>query len=231
MKIKTTGALSAVLFPMLIASSAVWAAPAHQFMVSGLAIKITPADENDPVISDQIGQVPGMDFSVSSKTLPAIGLSYWVHDNIVLETYFSTPSTHDISMTGFEAYGLSKVVSADMMPLTVFAHYLHQIPDTRFTLTAGAGLVYAIFRNIEVDAQVSQLDPTLQFDVDNTLGAALQVGAYVDITPEIVARFSYSKMLFDADARIKTSIPGLGNLTTSVTVDPDVLMVGLGYKF
>lgn len=236
MKIKTTGALGAVLLPMLLGSTAVWAAPAHKFMVSGLALKISPAEKNDPVVSDNplLPNPTGLDLSADSNTLPALGLTYWLMDNIVLETYLSVPSNHHIAISGLEAYGINgfnQVASADLLPVTVFAHYLYQIPDTRFTLTAGAGLVYAIFRNIKVDEKIlTQLDPTLKFEADNALGAALQVGAFVDITPEIVARISYSTMMFSADATVKTATP-FGNLTTSLTVDPDVFMAGVGYKF
>lgn len=236
MSIKKHTALStAFILPALLASHTLLAEPAAKFMVSGLALKLTPANEQEAVVSTNpyLPNPTGLDLSVDDNTLPALGLTYWLNDAFALETYLSLPSEHHVSIHGLEAYGISgfnEVASADLLPITVLAHYMYAVPDTRLTLTAGAGVLYAMVRNIKVNEQVlAQLDPTLKFDVSNSWGGAVQIGAMMDITPKFVARISYSLMQFSTDAQITTATP-FGNLSTSMAVDPDVVMLGVGYK-
>lgn len=235
MNIKKHRTLStAVILPALLASHTLLAEPAAKFMVSGMALKLTPANEQEAVVSDNpyLPNPTDLDLSVDDNTLPALGLTYWLNDAIALETYLTIPSNHHVSINGLEAYGINgfnQVASADLLPVTALVHYMYAIPDSGLTLTVGAGLVYAIIRNIKVDEQVTQLDPTLKFDASNSWGGAVQIGAMMEITPQFVARISYSLMKFSTDASITTATP-LGNLSTSMAVDPDVVMLGVGYK-
>lgn len=236
MSIKKYPALTAAFLLPALMSSTLLAEPAHKFMVSGMALKLSPADKQEAVVSSNpyLPNPTGIDLSADDNTLPALGFTYWLSDTLALETYLSVPSNHHISIHGLEAYGIngfSEVASADLLPVTVFAQYFYPVPDTKLTLMVGGGLVYAIVRNIKVNEQVlTQLDPTLQFDASNSWGGGLQVGAMFDITPDCVVRISYGLMKFSTDANITTSTP-FGNLSTSMAVDPSVLMLGVGYKF
>jgi len=193
-----------------------------------MLIHISPADEKEPVITDiNNSAVPGVDLSASSETIPGLGLTYFVSEKLALETYLALPPTHDVFVSGLP--GIDKGATAAMLPLAVFGQYHHAIPETRFTLVGGVGLIYAMFRDIDVTTQVSQLDPTIKFIAEDTFGLSLQVGGQYELNDRFHLRATYTKMFLDVDFDITTSVSFLGNLSSTLGLDPDIFMLGMAY--
>ena len=210
-------------------NSSLWAASAKDFFISPMLIHISPADKKEPVISSlNNSAIPGMHLSASTETTPGLGLTYFVSDKFAVETYLAIPPTHDVVITGLP--GIHKAAEGDMLPLSIVGQYHYAIPKTRFTLVGGAGVIYAMFRDIDVTEQVAQLDPSIKFIADNTFGLSLQVGGQYKLNESYHLRATYTKMFLDVDFDITTSVPTLGNLSTTLGLDPDVFMLGVAYK-
>ncbi len=234
MKTKTLIKSSLLAYLSIMMSGSLWAASAKDIVISPMLIHIAPIDKTEAVISDvpalaaNNGVVPGLDLSASSETIPGLGLSYFVNEKLAVETYLAFPPTHDILISGFP--GIDKGASADMLPFSVFGQYHHAIPETPLTLVGGIGLIYAMFEDIDTAAALSQLDPSLTFSADDTFGFSFQLGGEYKLNDKFHLRATYTKMLLEADLVVKTAMPNLGNLSSTLTLNPDIFMVGVGYK-
>ena len=213
----------------MIMSGSPWAASAKDIVISPMLIHITPAEEKEPVITDlNNSAVPGVDLSASSETIPGLGLTYFVSEKLALETYLALPPTHDVSLSGLP--GLDKVATASMLPFAIMGQYHHALPETRLTLVGGVGLIYTMFRDIDVTSQVTQLDPTIKFTAEDTFGLSFQAGVQYKLDDKFHLRATYTKMLLDVDVDITTSVPTLGNLSSTLGLDPDIFMIGMAYE-
>ena len=227
---------SILIATSFLLSSGVQAASAKDILISPLLIHIAPVDETEPVISTPVNSaIPGLDLSASSETVPALGLTYMLNEKLGFETYLAIPPTHDVLLSGlYDILGIPgmpsevKGAEADMLPLVVFAQYHHAIPETRFTLIGGFGLSYTIFQNIDTTAALKQIDPTIKFSADDVPGVALQVGAQYALNDKYSIRANYTKMFLEVDLEVSTT--ALGNLSSTLTLDPDVFMLGMAYK-
>lgn len=218
----------------IIMSGSLWAASAKDIAISPMLIHIAPIDKTEDVTSDDPafaannGVVPGLDLSASSETIPGLALTYFISEKLAVETYLAFPPTHDVYISGFP--GIDKAATADLLPLSLSGQYHQAIAETRFTLVGGIGLIYAMFEDIDTSATLSQLDPSLTFSADDTFGFSFQLGAEYKLNDKFNLRAMYTKMLLEADITVKTSMPNLGNLSSTLTLNPDIFMVGVAYK-
>ncbi|MBV1869357.1 MAG: outer membrane beta-barrel protein [Gammaproteobacteria bacterium] len=218
---------------LVAASYMVFAGPSTassgDILVSPVLIQISPADEKDPFITDiNNSVVPGLDLDTSSEALPAIGLTYMVTETFAIESFLAMPPSHDIFITGFP--GVNKAGNADMLPFVIFGQYHYKVPQSRLTFIGGLGVFYTLFKDIEVTDSVKQIDSTITFIAEDAPGFAFQVGAQYALDEKFYVRAGYTKMYMDVDFEITTSLPTLGNLTSTLTMDPELFMLGVAYK-
>lgn len=199
------------------------------FVLSLVAMDIAPANANDPIINAVSGTLANTFFSVDAKTTPAAALTYFLSDQLAIETYFGGPPAHEVYISGFELFNIDSVATITVAPLVVLFQYHYEIPKSPLTVHAGTGFVYTHYYDIEVKPNVKMLDSTLDFDVADSFGYTVQVGVLWKIKNRFTARASFGKLYFDADATISSSL--VGNLSSTVAVDPKVMMVGIGYHY
>ncbi|MBV1871597.1 MAG: outer membrane beta-barrel protein [Gammaproteobacteria bacterium] len=204
-------------------------ASSGDILVSPVLIHISPADEKDSFITDiNNSVVPGLDLSTSSETLPAVGLTYMITETLAIESYLAMPPSHDIFITGLP--GVNKAGNADMLPIVIFGQYHYKVPQSRLTFIGGLGVFYTLFQDIEVTDSVKQIDSTIKFIPEDSPGFAIQAGAQYALNEKLYVRASYTKMYMEVDFEITTSLPSLGNLTSTLTMDPELFMLGVAYK-
>ena len=204
-------------------------ASANDFYISPLLIHIVPVEKEEPFVTNLNNSVvPGMDLNASNETLPALGLTYMWNDYWAIEVYLSMPPTHDLYISGLP--NIDKAATADILPAVVFVQYHYPIPKSDFTLTGGVGAFYAMFQDIKLTEDVKQLDPSIEFIANDEPGFAFQVGLLYSLNDKFYLRAHYAKMYLEVDFQISTAIPTLGNLSSALTMDPELYMLGIAYK-
>jgi outer membrane protein len=217
---------------MLVAVAAVAAASgasaqsAGKFAVAVGVNKITPHVESGDISAPAL---PGSKGDVGSDTQPVIVIDYGITDNISLETALGTPYKHKIYGAGAIA-GTGELGSVEALPPTIFAQYRFFQPSAMIRPFVGVGLAYAYFQKATGSGKMTALTnpgsstPTT-FKIDNKLTGALQAGVAVNINERWFASAAIIKTFLKTDVHFST------NQTQHMKLDPQAVMVSVGYKF
>jgi outer membrane protein len=217
---------------MLVAVAAVAAASgasaqsAGQWTVAVGVNKITPHVESGDISAPAL---PGSKGDVGSDTQPVVVIDYGITDNISVETALGTPYKHKIYGAGAIA-GVGELGSVEALPPTIFAQYRFFQPSAMIRPFVGVGLAYAYFQKATGSGKMTALTnpgsstPTT-FKIDNKLTGALQAGVAVNINERWFASAAIIKTFLKTDVHFST------NQTQHMKLDPQAVMVSVGYKF
>jgi outer membrane protein len=217
---------------MLVAVAAVAAASgasaqsAGKFAVAVGVNKITPHVESGDISAPAL---PGSKGDVGSDTQPVIVIDYGITDNISLETALGTPYKHKIYGAGAIA-GTGELGSVEALPPTIFAQYRFFEPTAMIRPFVGVGIAYAYFQKATGSGKMTALTnpgsstPTT-FKIDNKLTGALQAGVSVNINERWFASAAIIKTFLTTDVHFSTG------QTQHMKLDPQAVMVSVGYKF
>jgi outer membrane protein len=217
---------------MLVAVAAVAAASgasaqsAGQWTVAVGVNKITPHVESGDISAPAL---PGSKGDVGSDTQPVVVIDYGITDNISVETALGTPYKHKIYGAGAIA-GTGELGSVEALPPTIFAQYRFFQPSAMIRPFVGVGLAYAYFQKATGSGKMTALTnpgsstPTT-FKIDNKLTGALQAGVAVNINERWFASAAIIKTFLKTDVHFST------NQTQHMKLDPQAVMVSVGYKF
>lgn len=171
------------------------------------------------------GSALGLDLDVDDDTAIGITAVYMINANVGVELLASTPFEHDINVegTGLQA-GKTK-----HLPPTLSVQYFPLDSKSKFQPYVGLGINWTIFFDEEAD---SDLEGVLMSDaslhLDNSIGLAYQVGFDYAIDDKWMINASYWSIDIDTDASLTYS----GTKSQfGVEIDPNVLLIGVGYKF
>ena len=168
-------------------------------------------------------------------------------DRIGIELLAATPFEHNISATG-SINGIGKLGSTKHLPPTLSVQYYLAEPSAKFQPYVGAGINYTIFFDEKTDQNLTNsigaladmaagsslgvVASSTKLDIDDSIGASVQVGFNFEITDDIGLNAAVWWMNIDADAEI-TAQTNIGQVKAKVDVevDPYVYMLGAYYKF
>ncbi|WP_374674101.1 OmpW family protein [Ideonella sp.] len=167
------------------------------------------------LVSDNGGSTnPNLDLSVNDKWFPEVDISYFFTPNIALELILTYPQKHDIESAG------AKIGSFKHLPPTLTAQY--HFTGMGFRPYVGLGINYTHISDVEWDASVAPLDPSVKKD---SFGLAAQIGADVPLG---------GGWLFNVDVKkvqIGTDVSLGGTKIGDLKVDPWLLSIGVGKRF
>jgi outer membrane protein len=152
----------------------------------------------------------GLGLSINDKVIPEIDITYFFTPNISAELVLTYPQKHDLSAGGTE------IGSLKHLPPTLTAQYRFTGLGA-FTPYVGAGINYTRFSSVTLPAGVG-LDK-------NSVGAAVQVGVDIPLTPQLSLNFDVKKV------QIRTDVSAGGTELGEFRVDPLLVGVGLGWRF
>jgi outer membrane protein len=181
------------------------------WMIRGRALAVVPQE------SGKVDQVPGSDVKTDNSVVPELDISYFFTPNIAAELILGV-TPHRIkgsgSLTGVD------VGKAWLLPPTLTLQY-HFTDFGRFKPYVGAGINYTVFFNEKAaGGTVSKLD------IDDSFGAALQVGFDYMIDGHWGVNFDVKKLFLRPDVKLNG-----GALTGKVDIDPWLVGVGVTYRF
>jgi outer membrane protein len=157
----------------------------------------------------------GLNVDVGNSTMPTLGFTYFLTDNISVEAILGA-TQHEIRAQG----GATDVAVHEtwVLPPVVTLQY-RPAPEARVSPYVGAGINYMLFFD-------GKDQNGFTVDLEDGFGYALQAGADVALTGPWTLNVDIKKVWFDTEATVNG-----GALTSDVNLDPLVVSVGIGRKF
>ena len=169
----------------------------------------------DDSIFTAAGADTGLNVDVGNSTMPTLGFTYFLTDNISVEAILGA-TQHEIRAQG----GATDVAVHEtwVLPPVVTLQY-RPAPEARVSPYVGAGINYMLFFD-------GKDQNGFTVDLEDGFGYALQAGADVALTGPWTLNVDVKKVWFDTEATVNG-----GALTSDVNLDPLVVSVGIGRKF
>lgn len=157
----------------------------------------------------------GLDVVVNNDTVPTLGFTYFFTDHVAVEAILGT-SQHEIRAVG----GTTdvKVHETWVLPPVVTVQY-HFNPKGKVSPYVGAGINYMNWYGGK-DAN------GFKVRLKNSAGTAVQAGVDVALKGNWALNLDYKKVFYNTTATINN-----GAMTSEVDIDPDVVSVGVAYRF
>jgi outer membrane protein len=214
-----------VMAAALAAASGASAQSAGQFTAKLGINKITPHVESGDISAPAL---PGSKADVGPDTQPIFVFGYGITDNISAELDLGLPYKHPIYGAGAIA-GTGKLGTVEALPPTAFIQYRFFEPSAMFRPYVGAGITYAYFQKATGSGQMTALTnpggPATTFKIDNKVAGSAQLGVAVNLNERWYADVAYVKTW------LKTKVNFSTGQTQDMTLDPQSLSIGVGYKF
>lgn len=184
--------------------------------VRARAVRVDTAGGSDAIAG--LG-LPSDVIIVQSKTIPEVDVTYFYTKNLSVELVLTYPQKMDAYIA---AGGIGHIGTASVLPPDIMAQW-HFLPDSAFDPYVGAGI--NITWLTDVDLRAPAVSP-LNLDTSKlSFGPALQAGMDYKFDKHWVANVDVKKEWMGFDLR------ALGNKVSTLTVDPWLFSVGVGYKF
>jgi outer membrane protein len=180
------------------------------WMVRGRLTHLGMDNKSDAALG---GAVPADAITVNNKWIPELDVSYFFNKNVAAELVLTIPQKQDVSISG------GKIGTFKHLPPTLLAQW-HFDGMGAFKPYVGLGINYTIFGSENMS--VAGTPVTLS---NSSVGPAVQLGVDYKLS---------GKWYLNADLKkvyIKTDVNLGGNKISSLSVDPLLLSIGVGYRF
>lgn len=198
---------------------------AGQFTLKGGIGKITPKVDSGDVTAPAL---PGTKTDIGSETQPIFSVGYGLTDNVSVELELGLPLEHKIYGAGAIA-DTGQIASVKVSPPTLLVQYRFFKPDALFRPYAGLGVTYVYFSDETGSGRLTAISdiggPPTTFSIENKLAATVQFGLVVNINARWFADLAYTR------TRLKTKVRFSSGQTQDLSLDPESVSLGVGYKF
>jgi len=208
------GALSSI-FEENIMKKTLLAAAAMCVLTSGAALAQQQAEGPWLVrvravhLQPQVSDSTGLDLTVDNKLIPEVDVSYFFTKNIAAELILTVPQSLTIKAAG------AKLGTVDALPPTLLLQY--HFDAQGFKPYVGVGLNHTLFSGVNLGAGVDT--------AKSSTGAAWQLGVDVPLSKSVYFNVDLKKTY------IRTDVYASGSNLGTLTVDPWLLGVGVGWRF
>lgn len=238
-----------------LASAPVAAFEAGDILVKAGVASVNPDESSSNISVDTpaLGDSGVGGLTVGNDTQAGISVSYFIDNNFAIEVLGATPFEHDINVPVLPSVNPAlgqKIATTKHLPPTITANYYFNEAAAKFQPYIGVGLNYTVFFEEKVTSNldnaavidvlagggaISAIGKT-EIELDDSFGIAFKVGFDYELSDEIGISASYYKIDIDTEATVTTTstagaYTGPVSATVDVDIDPDVLFVGLNYKF
>ena len=154
--------------------------------------------------------VSGAKVEINSKTFPEIDFAYNFTRNVSAELVLTYPQKHDVLLEG------AKIGTVKHLPPTLLLQYQFH-PGEKINPYVGAGLNYTRFMGASLPAGITT--------DKSSAGYAVQVGADVEIAKNVYLNLDFKRVNIETDVKVS------GAKLTTLKVDPNLISVGIGWRF
>ncbi|MBU6951311.1 OmpW family protein [Hahella sp. HN01] len=209
------------------AGSAMAHQPGDMVLRVGAAM-VDPQDDSSTLRLNG-ASLDGSSVSVDSNTQLGLTFTYMLREHIGLEVLAATPFSHEVSAHGSVAGDNLKTAEVKHLPPTVSVQYYPMEAGSAFQPYVGVGVNYTLFFDEELTTDFKDAMGDGKIKLDNSFGAAFQLGVDYQLTDNLVVNAAVWKIGIDTTATI--DLDSGAQIKTDVDIDPLVYMVGVGYKF
>ena len=224
LRMNSVGKAVAAAAVMAVASGAS-AQSAGQWTAKVGIATITPKVKSGDVSAPAL---PGTKADIGSDTKPIFSFSYSLTDNVSTELDLGMPFKHKLYGAG-SIEGTGELGTVKALPPTLLVQYRFFKPDSMLRPYLGAGVTYAYFAKETGSGQMTAISdiggPPTTFKVKNKLAGSLQAGLVYNVNARWFAEVAYIKTF------LKTKVDFSSGQTQDITLDPQVVAFGVGYKF
>ena len=210
----------------MVAASSASAQSAGQWTAKIGAAEITPKVDSGDVSAPAL---PGTKADVGSNTQPIFVIGYGLTDNISAELDLGLPYKHKLYGAGAIA-GTGELGTVEALPPTALIQYRFFEPKAMLRPYVGVGITYAYFQKATGSGQLTAVSNTgsstpTTFKLDNKVAATLQLGLVVNINERWYVDGAVTKTF------LKTKVNFSTGQTQDMTLNPQSVSLGVGYKF
>ncbi|HQQ69120.1 MAG TPA: OmpW family outer membrane protein [Alicycliphilus sp.] len=172
---------------------------------------------------------PHTTVDVGSDTRLTGGINYMLTDHWALDLPLSPPFMHDFHGTGAIG-GVGKLGQTKVLPVTLFAQYRFGEAKASFRPYVGLGVTYSKFFKERTTATLTALaggspaNPTTAH-LDNKWGLTPQLGFVWSFGDRWFLDVAYYKSFLKTTAHLSSG------QNISLRLNPNVVAVGIGYRF
>ena len=210
---------TSVLFIGALFCSSALAHDTGDFFVRIGAAQVSPDASSDTVLGGSI--------DVEDSTSLGLSGTWFMGSHLGLEVLGALPFEHDIVGAGsLDGVDLG---STKHLPPTISLQY-YPLNESDFQLYLGIGINYTTFFSTETsDVLDTLLDGNTEVSLDDSTGVAFQLGADWKLGENFYLNAAIWKIDIETTADI--SVDGVNVASLDVTIDPVVVMLGIGFAF
>jgi outer membrane protein len=158
----------------------------------------------------------GLGLSINNKTFPEVDFTYFLTPEFAAELVLTYPQKQTLYSNG------SEIGTLKHLPPSLLAQY-HFAPASTFRPYVGLGLNYTIFSSVNFAPAVkTALDPSIK---KNSYGLAAQIGADIELSKGMYLNLDFKRV------NIQTTVYSKGVEAGKFKIDPNLVSVGLGWRF
>jgi outer membrane protein len=219
---------SAALAAAALAATAAQA----QWLPSGWSIGVGATDVRPNTSSGALSapSAPNTQVDVGSNTQPTLWVRGMFDDHWAVEVPIGFGFKHNVTGAGAIA-GTGKIGTLKALPVTVFGEYHFGDRNARLRPYLLAGVTYAHLYNGRGSAALSALNPanppggSTGLSADSKWGFGAGAGVTFAITDKWYADAQYAHVFLKTTAHLSTG------QSISLKLNPDVIRLGVGYRF
>ena len=179
-----------------------------------------------PDVTSSVTPIGG-NIAIGRDYIPEIDASYFFTPNVAVEAIAGTTRNKVEARQAAGGSVWDNLGNVWLLPPTVTAQW-HFQPQGVVNPYLGAGLNYTFFYNAQNGSQNTGIK------YDDHIGYAVQAGADIHLSGAWYANVDYKKIFLKTTATVNalgaSAPPGIAT-TAKVNIDPELVGVGIGYRF
>jgi len=229
---------------MTLSAASALAQSSGDTIVSGGWAHIAPQDSSTPLTitspASFAGPVAGSGASVKNTDTLLISLTHFYTNNWAASLELGVPPTYKLEGTGSIA-AVGEIGEAKQWAPVVLGKYFFGEPQSAFRPFLGLGVTHVSYKNISLNSSFQQFigskfeDPSAvtTASLDSSWAPVYNAGVSYAINKDWYASLSlsYVKLKTSADLTTATNTVGPVQSTTSLTINPIVAFLSIGYRF
>ncbi|KAF1039787.1 MAG: Outer membrane protein W [Herbaspirillum frisingense] len=203
---------------------------------------LAPQDSSD-TLKTPAGPLPGSGASVGNADTVGLAFTHFFTDNFALTADLGIPPTFHLNGSG-SLSSVGEIGKAKQWSPAIVAKWYFGDGNSKFRPFVGAGVSYVWYDNIELTNNFQQA-LSLRYtgglsgaskssaDLSSSWAPVFNLGAAYNFDKNWSLNFSVSYLPLKTDADITTTLPTGAKVhsTTSLTLNPIVTFLSVGYKF
>lgn len=154
--------------------------------------------------------VSGAKVEINNKTFPEIDFVYNFTRNVSAELVLTYPQKHDVSLQG------TKIGTIKHLPPALLLQYQF-LPGEKINPYVGAGVNYTRFMSANLPAGITT--------DKSSAGYAVQAGADIEIAKNVYLNLDFKRVNIETDVKVA------GAKLTTLKVNPNLISIGIGWRF